>query len=249
VEFLVVGNPPDRAHAGARRRVVAVAHAVYLRMYQEAERQREARERQRLAEEEAQRRRVEAEAVERHARELEAWRREEERQRAEAAARHAQQQEALRREEARREEAERQHREEERHRYEGSLEGRLEYVHQMSGRDFELFLGEVFQARGCEARVIGAAGDQGVDVLVIPPGRRPIAIQAKCYADPVSNKAVQEVLAGVLFHRCEFGIVVCSAGFTKGAVELADRMEGLVRLWDHGRLREFIRGERSVDDY
>lgn len=190
VEFIVVGNPPDRAQARARRRVVAVAHAVFRRMCQEAVRQREERERQQRAEDAAKRRWDEAEAAERYARELEAWRREE----------------------ARRQEVERQRQEEERRQYEGSLEGRLEYVHQMSGRDFEVFLSEVFRARGCEARVTGASGDQGVDVLVTPPGRRPIAVQAKCYTDRVNNKAVQEVLAGALFYRCEFGIVSARPG-------------------------------------
>jgi len=50
---------------------------------------------------------------------------------------------------------------------------------------------------------------------------RTIAVQAKCYAHPVGNSAVQEVYAGMQFYACHSCVVITSSSFTQGGVELA----------------------------
>src|SRR5215216_1855027 len=100
------------------------------------------------------------------------------------------------------------------------LSRRFEEVRFMSGAEFEEFVGELFEAMGHRVMVLGGVGDQGVDIVVNPRGKR-IAVQCKNHSKPVNNKAVQEVYAGAKHHRCVEAWVVSPAGYTRGAIELA----------------------------
>ena len=108
----------------------------------------------------------------------------------------------------------------------------------MSGPQFEAFVADLFRAMGHRARMLGGAGDQGVDVIVDYQGER-VAVQCKNYKRAVGNKPVQEVYAGARHHRCERAWVVAPAGYTRGARELA-RSTG-VSLFDADSVRGWIR--------
>jgi hypothetical protein len=108
----------------------------------------------------------------------------------------------------------------------------------MSGTQFEIFVADLLEAMGYDARVLGGSGDQGVDVIVQYRGGR-VAVQCKNYSKAVGNKPVQEVYAGSRFHGCNNAWVVAPAGFTKGAVELARKVG--VTLYDVQALRTWIR--------
>jgi hypothetical protein len=75
-------------------------------------------------------------------------------------------------------------------------------------------------------------------VIVAYQGER-VAVQCKNYGKAVGNKPVQEVYAGSRYHGCNSAWVVAPAGFTKGAVELAQRVG--VTLYDAQAIRTWIR--------
>jgi HJR/Mrr/RecB family endonuclease len=100
------------------------------------------------------------------------------------------------------------------------LTQQLNRVRLMSGTQFEHFVSSLFRSLGYRAKVMGGAGDQGVDI-VLRRGDESIAVQCKNYAKPVGNQPVQEVYAGARHHGCSTAWVVAPAGFTSGAIELA----------------------------
>ena len=118
------------------------------------------------------------------------------------------------------------------------LSRRFEEVRFMSGAEFEVFVADLFEAMGHRVTVLGGAGDQGVDIVVNPRGKR-IAVQCKNHSRPVNNKAVQEVYAGAKHHRCVEAWVVSPAGYTRGAIELARSTD--VTLCDAETVRKWIK--------
>lgn len=91
----------------------------------------------------------------------------------------------------------------------------------MRGPEWEDFLVRVFRLLGAEVEPTGTSGDQGVD-LIVTLGSRRYAIQAKGYVSAVSNKAVQEAVAGMAYYRCNACAVITNSRFTTGAIELAE---------------------------
>ena len=65
------------------------------------------------------------------------------------------------------------------------------------------------------------------------------AVQCKCYANTVGNKAVQEIYSGKAFYRCGKAVVITNNYFTAAAEETARLTD--VELWDRGRLNELYR--------
>lgn len=71
-------------------------------------------------------------------------------------------------------------------------------------------------------------------------GRR-IAIQAKGWSNPVSNSAVQEVVAGMRVYSCNACAVVTNSRFTASAKELAAHNQ--CKLIDETDFPRFVMGE------
>jgi restriction system protein len=120
------------------------------------------------------------------------------------------------------------------------LEGRrrlVEATGHMSGPEFERVLAVFFRRAGYAADVTGRSGDQGMDLMLRKDGRK-VAVQAKRYAKPVGNRAVQEALAARQFHRTDDAWVVTTSSFTPGAAELASRAN--VRLIDGAELAAWM---------
>lgn len=243
IEFIVVGNPPNPKLVAQRERRAHAATIIYRQLCDATkERQRQIeRARREAAAEEAKRREAqrirEQEAAELRAR-RESQREAEERarlQEVEVRARRAAAEQQARQREAELKE------------YERSLEGRLDRVDDMTGREFEHYLQAVFETKGLTVQLTKASHDQGVDLVVTTRGGARIAVQAKRCRGPAGNWAVQEALGGIFMYRCDRALVICSSRFTKSAIALAKSTDGKVRLWNRQRLREFIRGERMID--
>jgi restriction system protein len=66
----------------------------------------------------------------------------------------------------------------------------------------------------------GQTADRGMDVLAIHNDGRRILIQCKKYApgNNVGSSTVREVVGSVLAHRCDYGVIVTTAGYTAEAV-------------------------------
>lgn len=103
----------------------------------------------------------------------------------------------------------------------------------MSGYEFEGYICLLFQKMGYDAEVTKLSGDQGVDVIAISRTGR-IGIQAKRYTKPISNKAVQEIVAGLKLYKLNLGIVVTNNTFTPSAYELAKANN--IELWNRETL-------------
>lgn len=86
---------------------------------------------------------------------------------------------------------------------------------------FERHLARVFKSLGYGVHRIGGSNDHGAD-LILTKRRKRIAVQAKCYAKPVGNAAVQEVYAAKAYYKCDGAWVVTNSSYTEGARQQAE---------------------------
>lgn len=105
----------------------------------------------------------------------------------------------------------------------------------MTGNEFEYAIAELFKKMGYFAVVTKASGDQGIDVIAEKEGRK-FGIQTKCYGSKVTNTAVQETAAGIVYYECDRGIVITNNHFTPSAIQLAAKNN--IILWDREMLKE-----------
>jgi HJR/Mrr/RecB family endonuclease len=110
----------------------------------------------------------------------------------------------------------------------------------MDGTQFEIYLAEIFTLLGYAVERLGGSGDQGVD-LILTRGTIRIAVQAKCYTNPLGNAPIQEVYAGRMIHRCERWAVVTNSSFTTGGREAATATGTI--LIEGAQLPALIRGK------
>jgi restriction system protein len=96
----------------------------------------------------------------------------------------------------------------------------LSRLRMLGPREFERHVAEFYRRSGFCVQLTKVTGDQGIDVLADGKGGR-IGIQVKQYCNAVGNDAVQEVVAGLAFHRCSRGVVVTTSRFTPAAKALA----------------------------
>ena len=109
----------------------------------------------------------------------------------------------------------------------------------MSGREFEMFVAQLYEDLGFKAEVTPGSGDQGADVIIIDSNGSKSAIQTKRYEGSVGNAAVQEVIAGRIYYKCFKSLVITNSTFTKSAVNLA-KQDGHVELIDRDALSLLI---------
>ncbi len=138
-----------------------------------------------------------------------------------------------------REQEEQRRREEEEERI-SALE--LSDVDNMSPGEFEQYVGELMKRRGYKTKVIGKAGDMGVDV-VAQNGAKKYAVQVKRYNQPVSRLAVSDAVAGKEHYGCNAAMVVTNNYFTKGAMDLARSTK--CQLIDRDTLADWIVDSRK----
>ncbi|MDF2503070.1 restriction endonuclease [Clostridium sp.] len=113
----------------------------------------------------------------------------------------------------------------------------IDEVDLMNGYEFEQFLDVLFKKMGYSTKITKGSGDQGIDIIIEKSGKK-IGVQAKCYSSNVSNKAIQEVVAGLKYYNCYKGIVVTNNYFTESARKLA--YSNQVVLWDRDMLKQKI---------
>lgn len=138
-----------------------------------------------------------------------------------------------------REQEEQRRREEEERRFR-ALE--LADIDNMSSGEFEQYVGKLMKRRGHKTKVIGKAGDMGVDV-VAQNGAKKYAVQVKRYNQPVSRRAVSDAVAGKEHYGCNAAMVVTNNYFTKGAMDLARSTK--CQLVDRDTLADWIVDSRK----
>jgi Holliday junction resolvase-like predicted endonuclease len=91
----------------------------------------------------------------------------------------------------------------------------------MNGHDYEYAVAKHLQRIGYTGvKVTKGSGDFGVDIIA-HKGIHKYAVQCKYYSNPVGVAAVQEVVAGKAYYKCDKAIVVTNNTFTKPASKLA----------------------------
>lgn len=115
----------------------------------------------------------------------------------------------------------------------------IDRVDRMDGREFELFLEDVFTALGYTVTVTPASRDFGADLLLETPDGWLIAVQAKRYEKVVGLEAVQQIAAAVPYYQAHEGWVVTNSTFTDSAYELARPNQ--VRLIARMELEELLK--------
>lgn len=113
----------------------------------------------------------------------------------------------------------------------------LDDIDNFSGYEFEKFLKQLYEKMGFNVINTPLSGDQGADLIIERFGQRS-AVQAKCYNDKVSNKAVQEVVASIAHYQADSGIVVTNNEFTNSAIELANTND--IKLVNRAKLEKLI---------
>lgn len=98
-----------------------------------------------------------------------------------------------------------------------------ERVKSMSGTQFEHFICQLLNAKGCNVEQIGGSGDQGADLIGELLGGHGVVQVKKRKGQSVSNSAVQEVYSAKDFYGAETAWVVTNQGFTPGARQAAER--------------------------
>ena len=107
----------------------------------------------------------------------------------------------------------------------------------MDGHEFERFVSLLFTKMGYMTEITKGSGDQGMDKKKKKNGSR-IGIQAKCYSNKVTNKAVQEIFTSLNYYNCNKGMVITNNYFTESALELAQSNN--IVLWDRDILKRKI---------
>ena len=77
-----------------------------------------------------------------------------------------------------------------------------------------------------------------MDIVVSLKSGYKLAVQCKFLSVPVSNSAVQEVVAGKALYKCRYACVIGKSGYTKAAIELAKAND--VWLIRHDEIQDCI---------
>jgi restriction system protein len=97
------------------------------------------------------------------------------------------------------------------------------HIDKMTGIEFEQFCKEILLNYSWLVRTTKASGDHGIDIIARKNGKD-IGIQCKNYISKVNNKAIQEVYTGCHFYDLDKPIIVTSIGFTKQAIQEAEKL-------------------------
>jgi restriction system protein len=106
-------------------------------------------------------------------------------------------------------------------------------IDEMSGRQFEEYLGTLFNSQGYNVSYTPATGDFGAD-LILKKGKEIVVVQAKRYKKSVGIKAVQEVIPAKTMYNATAAWVVTNSNYTKQALTLGKRNG--VRMIDREQL-------------
>ena len=100
-------------------------------------------------------------------------------------------------------------------------------IDQMTGRQFEEYVGTLFTSQGYSHKYTPTTGDYGADLL-LKKGQETIVVQATRYKQTVGVKAVQEVIPAIKMYNATAAWVVTNSTYTKQSLMLAkqnhDRM-------------------------
>jgi len=105
----------------------------------------------------------------------------------------------------------------------------------MSGREFEIYLKNLFEKAGCKVRLLQGYKDHGADLIVTDKRNKRYAVQAKkLKSGRVGAKVIGEPLRAMNYYKCDVAMIVTNQNFTKQAKEEA-KIANVV-LWNREEL-------------
>ena len=106
-------------------------------------------------------------------------------------------------------------------------------IDQMTGIQFEEYVGVLFTSQGYSVKYTPATGDYGADVI-LKKGQDVIVVQAKRYKSTVGVKAVLEVIPAIKMYKATAAWVITNSTYTKQTLTLAKHNQ--VRMIDREAL-------------
>jgi len=91
----------------------------------------------------------------------------------------------------------------------------LDFWRSLSGRQFEIELASLLKKHGHTVKVVGGAGDKGIDIILDSN----TAVQCKAYKSKVGPAAIRDLIGSMQNANYEQGILASVNGFSKGVYE------------------------------
>lgn len=114
----------------------------------------------------------------------------------------------------------------------------IDDVDQMSGIQFEDYVGTLMENMGYDVEMVRGGSDFGADLIATKDGTR-IAVQIKRYSRPVPRAAVSDAVGARQYFNCQNAMVVTNNVFARSSQEFADSTNCI--LIDRIKLSEWIR--------
>jgi restriction system protein len=119
-------------------------------------------------------------------------------------------------------------------------------LNDMSGHQFEMFVGEMYRQQGYCVKELGGSGpDGGADLVLTKDGRKYLVQCKQWKAYKVGVQPVRELLGVMVGEGATGGIVVTSGDFTQDAVNFARNNN--IQLVDGYTLHEITKGLKKKD--
>jgi len=107
----------------------------------------------------------------------------------------------------------------------------LESLRSLTPTEFEVFIADLYKAKGYEAFAVGGGGDNGVDVEILTPdGKAKWAIaQCKRYAqgNTVGSGAIRNLVGSCGLAGVQKGFFFTTSTYTRQAIETASKFDWL----------------------
>jgi len=125
------------------------------------------------------------------------------------------------------------------------LERNREQIRNMTPREFELFVGEIFESLGFTVKVTQATRDGGRDIIATKADPIPFTLIVECKHWGEKHKvdvSVVRSLYGVqTAMQANQSVVVTSTKFTRDARKFAESRNTMMQLWDIDDLLKYVR--------
>lgn len=99
----------------------------------------------------------------------------------------------------------------------------------LTNDQFDAYIKDLFERLGYEVSPAGGRESLGVDWILLDPHSIRTALQTRRWRQDVGPEAVEQIVGGAVYHRCDERLVVTTATFTNEARRLGRQTE--TRLW------------------
>lgn len=124
------------------------------------------------------------------------------------------------------------------------LEYNKRQIENLSHREFEYFVAEIFEKLGFSVKVTQATRDGGADIIATKSDPFPYTLLVECKHWGPKHKVDVSVVRGVygvqVANQANQSVIVTSSKFTRDARKFAEERKSLMALWDIDDLLKLI---------